>query len=325
MSQSSDVLIISWVKHHGRSSGLAEALGGEALYFWMNGNPLRRYMRQFAQTWHALRSRPRDVTLIVMLPPIPALFAVLAASRKTNRRIWVDLHTGVFEDPRWAWAFSITMRTIKKTCDGAIVTNQSLATRAKAAGAKDVVVLDDILSSAIPVDGVPGPNAPIVFPVTYANDEPILEILDAARLVPDIEFILTGNAPREIRTLAPGNVRFTGYIPNSGYEELLSSACAVGALTNRPFTMQRAGYEALERAIPLITSPTIDLQNYFGTTAVYTDAQNSAASISNAAREAASRHREHKSRMRILRDEKLAQQAIRLESFVEQMGAGSRD
>lgn len=303
------VQVVSWIGFHGRSESLAASLGGRADYVKAKGSLPVRYIRQFRETIRLIRSARADA-VIVMMPPLPAICAVVLAARG-RVAVWADLHTGVFENPRWRWALRATMWVIRKHCAGAIVTNESLARRAESYGLTSIEVLDDILE--------PKPaNAAkdyVVFPVTYANDEPIEQIVGAARLLPEITFFLTGKPPSKVVDSAPANIKFPGFLPRSDFENLMSHAAIIGALTNRPYTMQRAGYEALELGTPLVTSSWADLRRYFGDAAVYTDEVNSAESIASAIDRVLKRRPEYRDRMQSTQAAKLDEQNIRLRRF----------
>jgi hypothetical protein len=303
-------MFISWIRHHGRSVGLAEALGVEALFFdGGSGNVLRRYLRQWRQTREAVRqSRPSSV--IVMQPPFPALLAVLSVKEGRRAQLIGDLHTGALENPKWRWASGIVLRLLRKR-GFAVVTNEALARKVEARGTR-ALALHDLLPSlpeglgTVPDDS--GLEAVldaiyVLVPVAYANDEPIDELLRAASLDPAITWVLTGKAPEAVRAAAPSNIVFTGYVTNDDFQRLLRNCSAVAALTNREFTMQRAGYEALGAGRALITARTRTLEEYFGDAAVYTDG--SAEQILSAGRRAIDESSELAARMVSLRDEKM--------------------
>jgi glycosyltransferase involved in cell wall biosynthesis len=110
----------------------------------------------------------------------------------------------------------------------------------------------------------------VLCPLSYANDEPVDSILEAATLLPDVVFVFTGNAPAWVIRIAPENITFSGYISNDEYWTLLQSSCGVLALTNRDLTMQRAGYEALLAGKPHVTSDFEVLRDFYGQAAIYT-------------------------------------------------------
>ncbi|MCW3468056.1 glycosyltransferase [Rhodococcus pyridinivorans] len=111
----------------------------------------------------------------------------------------------------------------------------------------------------------------MVLPLGYANDEPLKELMETFRRLPNVNFALTGNAPSWMRKESPPNVKFTGYISNEDYWGLVQDCDGVVALTNRDFTMQRAGYEALICGVPHVTSTFDVLREFYEDAAVYSN------------------------------------------------------
>jgi hypothetical protein len=154
----------------------------------------------------------------------------------------------------------------------AIVTNAALAEICRGRGV-NALVLHDILRT--PDENVIGgdqeadlsENPTILCPL---SDEPISEIIEAAKLVPHLLFVFTGNAPTWVKRSAPENVQFAGYISNADYWTYLRHSWGVLALTERDFTMQRAGYEALLVGKPHVTSDFQTLRDFYGEAAIYT-------------------------------------------------------
>lgn len=313
-------MFISWIRYHGRSADLASALGMEAVFLdGGSGSTPRRYLRQWSATRRLVRAqKPADI--IVMQPPIPALFAVLSTKEGRRAQVIGDLHTGALENPKWRWASGMLLRSLKRR-GFAVVTNEALAERVAARGVR-AVALHDLIPSlpdglgAEPDDSSLGDvlaERYILVPLAYANDEPVTALLQAAAADPSVTWVLTGKAPQTVRDAATPNVRFTGYVTNDDFQRLLRSAAAIAALTDREYTMQRAGYEALGAERPLITASTKTLSQYFGDAAVYMDG--SAESIATAARAVLDRADELSSRMAALRVEKVSEQRSALESL----------
>ncbi len=101
---------------------------------------------------------------------------------------------------------------------------------------------------------------------TYAPDEPLEEVVSAARSLPDVCFRITGDTNRENATIPsalPSNVELTGFLSIDEYRGLLRHSDAVMALTTRDHTMQRGACEALSVGTPIITSDWPLLVDYF--------------------------------------------------------------
>ena len=262
---------ISWINHHGRSQSIADRLKITAVFV----NPTRklvpiRYLCSTFVTFRVLRNSKAN-TVFLMLPPFPALIAVRIYSFFRPLLIIADLHTGVFLNPKWKWALPLTLKMIGRR-NLALVTNSTLKKMCTDSDIEAVVLHDIMPEESTVRDQKERLKFVVAVPLSYANDEPIDEILAAAEATPDLEWHLTGTAPAAVLRKASKNVRFTGYLTNADYLSLVSSASVVLALTTREHTMQRAAYEALANRTPLVTSKFPELQEYFEDSAIYVEA-----------------------------------------------------
>lgn len=306
---STDALFVNWIGFHGRSADLAVNLGVREFYTTGgSGNRIIRYVRQWRETVATLKGL-RPSTVIVMQPPVMALWAARFGTAR-DTQIVADLHTGVFTDPKWKWAWKGILRSQRQRGGGVIVTNESLAERCRSYGVR-TFVLDDAVprrvgkASATPEDGRLArlePDEYVLVPLAYAADEPLDEILDAARAVPDRTWVFTGRAPDTVRAKAPGNVLFSGFVSKSDYDWLAANAGAILACTTEEDTMQRAGYEAVSWERPLVTTRTRVLTAYFGDAAIF--AAPTAGELSSAVSDALGRSPELKAAMANLGVEK---------------------
>ncbi|NIV10321.1 MAG: glycosyltransferase [Aliifodinibius sp.] len=113
----------------------------------------------------------------------------------------------------------------------------------------------------------------IAFVSTFAKDEPLDAVLEAARSLPDVNFYITGNKQKKPASFfedAPPNVTFTGFLdPDQEYPGLLRAVDAVMVLTTRNHTLQLGGCEAASVGKPLITSDWPYLKEVFPKGTVY--------------------------------------------------------
>lgn len=275
MQTNESLLSINWVDHHRRSAELAGALGVRPHFIRSDSRLLPvRYLRQWLLTRRLLAARPNAV--IVMQPPVLSLAcAYLHTTRSTI--IIGDLHTGTFRDPRWKWSAPIVLAVLKKR-GFAVVPNENLADLCRDAGVPVVVShgyitpFDQSAHLVLPRN-VRADRPFVLVPLAFAYDEPIDEILEAARQTPELTWVLTGKAPKSVVASAPENVILTGYVSKEEYSGLRATATVVLAATTAEGTMQSAGYEALAAGSPLVTSPTKVLTDYFGDAALYAAAE----------------------------------------------------
>jgi glycosyltransferase involved in cell wall biosynthesis len=113
---------------------------------------------------------------------------------------------------------------------------------------------------------------------SFAPDEPIVEVVDAAKILPEVTFYLTGDNSQAKwlnKESASSNVIFTGYLNKEDYFSLLREADTIVVLTKRDNTMLSGAYEAVALCKPLITSNWPVLKNYFdrGTIHVNNDSE----------------------------------------------------
>jgi glycosyltransferase involved in cell wall biosynthesis len=267
---------ISWSAQNGRTRDLAPKLGLDA-WFALHPDEVRlplllRYLRCTARTTRLL-GQVEGPTVAVMMPPLPLLLIAVVWAHRGDRRLIADLHTGFFADPKWRWATSWSLRLLRRHV--VIVTNRSLADRCRRAGVRDVHTLHDPLDVDLRTGTSPSEmhvqRPCVVAPLSYASDEPVAELLEAARQRPEVFWYLTGRPPRRLELDTPPNVLMTGFLRRSDYVALLDRSVVV-ALVTRDETMQRSGYEAMMLHRPLVVSDWPLLQDFFGDAAVYTSA-----------------------------------------------------
>lgn len=324
-SGTSKTVSISWYAHHRRSSELASDLGVEPYFVYHTSrNVAIRYMRQWTMTTKILRATSPEV-VVVMQPPAVALAPVYLASRRAGFRIVGDLHSGTFLDRKWRWATSAVMRVLR-SCGGAIVPNNEIAEMCAQYGVRafvyqagaQIVVSD---GSAQELDANAEHRRTVFAPLTYADDEPIQQIIEAARADRTLTWVLTGRAPQQLRNTAPDNVVFAGFMPRDEYTAALRSAGTVLALTSRDSTLQSAGFEALAAGVPLVTSPTRVLREFFGDAAIYSSSDST--DIRTSVTRAVSQYEVLSDRMKSLRQNRADEHDAvreRLSTFLGSLG-----
>ncbi|MFA9432461.1 glycosyltransferase [Egicoccus sp. AB-alg2] len=266
--------------HGPRSRVLAAALGLEPWFVHrvrrrgLLAAPAKYTYQAVATAWRLVRRRPRVV--FVQSPPSFAAWLVAAHAALTGAHFVVDAHSDAMLTPWWTRPHWLN-RLISRRAAATLVTNEHFAARLRGWGA-DAIVLPDV-----PTAFCPGP-APVrddrfllTVVNTFAPDEPLEEIVEAARGLPDVDVRITGSlrrAPGRVPADVPANVTFTDFLPDSDYYGLLAASDAVLCLTTRDHTMQRGACEALSLGTPIVTSRWPLLQEYFdeGTVHVTNDA-----------------------------------------------------
>lgn len=208
----------------------------------------------------------------------------------------VDAHNeGVRPFVRSGSFVRLMVRWLLKYADRTIVTNPYLAREVTEVGGRALILPDPLPKAIPPCQGktrAEKPNFDVVAICTYAPDEPISEILSAAKLLPDKTFACTGNYEKfqRLGLSAPPNVHFSGFLPDNDYWSLLFSADVICDLTVMPDCLVCGAYEALAIARPMVLSLNSATQDLFGSVAILTESEPS--SIAGALKEALERQSE---------------------------------
>ncbi len=223
-----------------------------------------KYLSQTIQTIQLLLQK-RPSLVFIQSPPSLAVWVVFFYSLFHRCDYIIDAHSAALLNPFWTnpkWLNRLAARRALTT----VVTNPHFQQIVQGWGANALVIRD------IPTTfkKAAAPSVLAAFNITVVNsfgpDEPLTEILSAARKMPDIHFFITGR----IRTshqgqiaMAPENVTFTDFLPNDQYYALMNASQAILCLTTRNHTMQRGACEALWLGKPIITSDWPLLREYF--------------------------------------------------------------
>lgn len=278
------VLGIAWAPTAPRSQRLAAALGAEMhkVHLFAFQRPLiapLKYPALALATWFLLwRKHPRLV--LVQNPPIFLVMVVALYARLTRNHYIIDTHTGGLVGYKWGWSLPLH-RWLSRLALATIVTNAELRDRLVGRGSKRrfrVLILEDPpveWSNTEPPAITPAGARLVTVIATYSADEPIKEVLEAARQLPSIAFSITGDArrlPAAVRSNCPQNVCLTGWLSDVDYGELIRRANAVAVLTTRNHTLLCGAWEALYAGQPLITSDWPVLRGAFPQGTVFTGA-----------------------------------------------------
>ena len=213
-------------------------------------------------TWLLARRRP--TMLLVQSPPSFAAWVAAGYTLVRRARFAIDAHRDAFERSIWTRPAAIT-RFVARRAAVTIVTNEHWADIVRGWGGRALVI------RSLPAEHVAGQPPPmhgatnVAVVNTWAADEPLGAVLDAAVTLPDVDFHVTGRGDRvaSLGRPIPPNVHFTGFLDEPAYHGLLATADAVICLTTRNHTMQNGASEAMSHGTPVITSDWPLLRDYF--------------------------------------------------------------
>jgi glycosyltransferase involved in cell wall biosynthesis len=293
----SRLAVLAWTPSQ-RPHELAAALGGRAHtpYFPQLTRralvPLRYALSAALTAGFLLRRRPRAV--LVQNPPIvPGAIAYIYC-RLTGARLVLDSHPRGFglKGSRAGRLFRPLHEHFMRHAAATMVASEPLADEVRRAGGRPLIVHEP--PPLWRIDAPPLPDAPatVLWVGVFAHDEPVAEVVEAARLVPGVQFVLTGDpdrCPPEVRAHAPANVTFSGYRRGEDYRALVADATIMMVLTTAPTSVPRGAFEAVAHLRPLIVSDQPLLREQFPE-ALF--AANEAAALAAAVEEAQGRRAE---------------------------------
>lgn len=275
--QRSDVVYLAWSVNRGRVLELGGLLGAQPFLLyptWLRGRSVTpvRYLLSGVWTVLALALRRPRVVLVIN-PPVLAAGCAVLYGRLSGARVVVDSHPGGFGaqgdslsarlQPLHRWAVRRAAATL--------VTGEHWAGVVRGWGGRPLVVHEP--PGAWTEEGGDAPAAVegrqpdrVLFLGTYGRDEPVAELVAAARALPDVRVRVTGDpaaAPAGLLERRPANVEPLGYLAADAYQREVRNADLVVVLTTEPTSVMRAAYEAVYARRPLVVSDWPALREVF--------------------------------------------------------------
>lgn len=274
---------LSWIRFQRRPVSMQAVFGFDIAFMpirWRGKAGLAlSYLVNFASSLKLLWSK-RPGTVWVQVPQYPALWAAMLYRLLSTRRITLvaDCHNSIVWRP---WNRFPLGPSLLSSCDLVLVHNTEVAVDARSLGipAERMLVLEDAPCESARTEAAPADQAPrpwMMFPASWAPDEPIGQVIEAARRMPAATFFITGNptranplpSPEEL----PPNVRLLGFLPLAEFDAYLSHADLVLALTLEEGIQLSVCNEAVGLGLPMVCSGTRILRQIFSQGTVFVDA-----------------------------------------------------
>jgi glycosyltransferase involved in cell wall biosynthesis len=174
------------------------------------------------------------------------------------------------------WVIRYVAQLLMRYSKYTIVTNKYLAKIVDGNGGKAIILPDRVPQiGEIEAIRLAQNTFNIILIATYAADEPISQIIDAAcALENKITLYVTGNFSRLDKSYIeslPSNIVFTGFLTNKDYWSYLKSADAIIDLSLKDNCLVCGAYEGIAVGKPLILSNSEATKEYFNKGVVYTD------------------------------------------------------
>ena len=179
----------------------------------------------------------------------------------------VDAHNeGVRPFIRSGWFWRRVTRWLLGAADVTIVTNSYLVEDVNTAGGKPVILPDplpDIKSKRAHSDVRAKPQVLVI--ATYAPDEPIPEIIEAATICEeDVDFLFSGKMPPQITGMLPANARSLGYLQEDEFYAQMATSTVIIDLTKMEHCLVCGAYEAMALGVPLVLTDDPASRELFG-------------------------------------------------------------
>ena len=330
------IIFIVWAPHGVRAKNIAESLGAHVEFIhWKFKQKIYspvKYPILFLKTVRIL-FKERPSIIICQSPPMFCAGAAIVYKtlvRKKDIKIIIDAHSASFVKP-WSHFRCLDKRLMKRAIV-TLVSNRELSELVSANYDIRPVILEDRIpnfSQSRTRTNEFNKRSPenkntfrITIVASFAPDEPIDEILDASRQMPEIEFYITGpnNMTRLPTGRIPSNVTLTGMKDTSSYVSLLKEMDCLMVLTKRDKTLLAGAMEAMALEKPLITSKWPPLLRYYNTGTVHVD--NSPEEITAAIKKVREHKNELTRQMSALKIQRMAEWEQKLTEFSEILNGG---
>ncbi|QSJ20721.1 hypothetical protein JYQ62_09905 [Nostoc sp. UHCC 0702] len=293
---------ISWVPFQRRSISLQTYFGYNLKFLTLSFKyRFLRPIEYILKAWQTLRLffQHQPQIIWVQLTPTPLLHVAHFYKKVFQPKtiIIADCHNNTFDSP---WINIPGAVYLLKHSDLVIVHNDWVNKKVIEDNLSNgnICVLEDppvVIKSQDNKSKTSFSHPLIVFPCSFNVDEPIQDVLESARLAPNITFVLTGNTARArgIHDFSdvPDNVKLPGFLPEEEFNQLLLDADAILGLTKEEGIQLSVAVEGVGIGKPLILSDTVTLRKLFDKGAIYVK-NNSPSSIAEGCIKAISRQEE---------------------------------
>ena len=274
----SRIVFLVWDREGIRAYGISKHIGA-SLHFLHTSRI--RHPVLFIKTLQILRKeRPRII--ICQSPPITCAFIAMVYKYlfawMSKPKIIIDVHTGAISRP---WSKNVSRLIMKHASANIVINKEQQDLLIQKYKIRPIVLEDpipdftDILLSANKQNGYKIEQKAI-FNVavisSFAYDEPLQIVFDAALQLPDVYFYVTGdkkNADKKLLTKKPDNVFITGFLDYNTYVGLLRKVDVIMDLTTENTSIVAGAYEAVALEQPLILTNWIPLKRYFNKGTIY--------------------------------------------------------
>jgi len=311
MPNSNTGIFIVWRIFQRRTESLAREFSLEARYYyrpWEEKSKFHKALSYIFKTFDTVADLIKDkpAVVFVQLPPVPVLYIAATYCRLTGSKLVADCHNAMIYSRWLRWPLA---KSLLRRADVALVHNKDVEVYAKRFNIETTTLRDPlpVLDSPAHSDllerlGI-GNNPYIIVPWSFAPDEPIHELIQAATELPGIIFVMTWFAeklPPDVRNSLPPNLVLSGYLDDEDFNTLFSESTAALVLTAGGGTQPSPASEPIVLDIPLIVSDLNTTRQLYDDMPRYTE--NTSEGIREAAREVVDQHEQYRSKVQAFKE-----------------------
>jgi len=255
-------LWIAW-QNHRRTSELNKVFQLDLVIYESNLPRIIKYPYLVLKTWNLIRSS-RPELLLVQNPSLVLTLLACLLMVKYKYKFIVDAHNAGLLAP--VKLLKPLYSLLQKRANITLVSNEYLARLVDSNKGKPYVLPDKIPEKPSVKKLALRGKQTILYICTFADDEPWMEVVNAAReSCRATTFYITGDyrkARVNVKRM-PSNVILTGFVDDTEYWNLLYSVNLAMDLTLRENCLVCGAYEAVAVGTPMILSETKLLRDYF--------------------------------------------------------------
>ncbi len=259
-------VFIVWRNFQRRVEVLAPFLDLEIHYFHYSWEERSKILKAFSYLLKSIGTlrcliQKKPAFILVQFPPTPALYCVALYSWLAGTRYIADCHIWSANSQWLKW-----WRVRKLLKGKMIVHNRHVIDHVIGSmNLQPLILRDGIAKCQSAGTGTNTlltklgltPQNYVLFPCSFSSDEPIDDLLDAARQLPEVRIVATWFSERlstKTRRSLPANVLLTGYLPTADFNHLFANAGAALVLTKQEDVQLSGMQEAMAFDVPAIVT-----------------------------------------------------------------------
>jgi len=261
---------LTWERQR-RNASMASLLGVEYCELISNKSRLLRYCGLIKRTFGLLRAK-RPKLIFYQNPSIVLSIVVVLYKILSLREVVIvgDYHNGGLFPPKGAAIVPFLIRHTNLV----LVSNDNLVETIHRWGGEGVAFPDPLPDIVYAGPDESNARPQVLFICSWADDEPINEVINAGMTLPEVDVLITGKV-RLDRCPAAGNItdniKLTGFLPEADFERLLGGVDLIMDLTTRDDCMVCGAYEAVSVGKPVILSDNPVSKRYFERGVLFTN------------------------------------------------------